>query len=75
MNNIGFEHFEKDKENDNIQHHNYREEKNLKDHPKSQSLEARKIITQQMENSFCKIKCKEKGTGTGFFAKILFQMY
>ena len=51
---------------------NYIDEKNIKDHPKSLSIEQNKIILEQMEKCVCKINCNDGGNGTGFFCKIPF---
>lgn len=51
---------------------NYKDEKNLKDYPKSFPISTLKIIENQSKNSICKIDLKPKGSATGFLCKIPF---
>ena len=50
----------------------YKKEINLENSPKELSLEQNEFICKQMKNSVCKIKCKNGGTGSGFFCYIPF---
>ena len=51
---------------------NYSDEKKIKDHPKSLSIEQNKIVLEQMKKCVCKIKCDDGRSGIGFFCKIPF---
>ena len=48
------------------------EESNSSDYPESLSLEAITYINEQMRKSVCKVFCKKRKDGTGFFCKIPF---
>ena len=61
---------DKIEENQNIEEEEDEEDFNY--FPQSLSLEQMKCFQEQMERSICKIKCNDKGNGTGFFCNIPF---
>ena len=58
-----------------MKHQNYIKEVNIEGNPNPITKEKLEHILEQMKKCICDIKCPVKGHGTGFFCKILIQMF